>query len=272
MLPKLGIIAGGGELVAELCLACRNSGRQHFVAGIRGNVDLTTLKTSPHTIIRLGAIGDLITKFKKESVEEVVMVGSIQRPTWQEVRPDLRGLKLLPKLLSGGQGDGDILRIAIKELENEGFGVVGVEEVLPELLTPVGKIGKHSPSFQANKDIRHGLSVARTIGDLDIGQAVVVQQGMILGVEAAEGTDSLVSRCGLLSKPGDKGTLIKIKKAQQDSRADLPTIGPRTVEGVHRSGLGGIALQAQASLIVQRSKVIALADQYGLFVLGINLK
>tara|TARA_Y100000588_G_scaffold347339_1_gene396080 strand:- start:8297 stop:9181 length:885 start_codon:yes stop_codon:yes gene_type:complete len=270
--PKLGIIAGGGELVSELCSACSESGRQYFVVGIRGNADQSSLQGTPHKIIRLGAIGELVSELRKQAVEEIVMVGSIQRPTWQEVRPDLRALRLLPRFLSGGQGDGDILRIAIMELENEGFRVIGVEQIMPDLLTPVGSIGRYSPSSQVRKDIALGLRVATTIGHLDIGQAVVVQQGLVLGVEAAEGTDSLIFRCGLLSKRGEKGTLIKVKKPLQDSRADLPTIGPYTVRRAQESGLGGIVLQARASLIVGRRKVIELADRHGIFVLGIDVK
>ena len=272
MRPKLGIIAGGGELVSEVCSACSKSGRQYFVVGIRGNADQPSLQGIPHKIIRLGAIGELISVLRRQAVEEIVMVGSIQRPTWQEIRPDLRALKLLPRVVSGGQGDGDILRIAITELENEGFQVIGVEQVLPDLLTPVGDIGRYSPSLQVRKDIELGLSVATTIGDLDIGQAVVVQQGLVLGVEAAEGTDSLISRCASLAKSGEKATLIKVKKPLQDSRADLPTIGPYTIRRAQESGLGGIALQAGASLIVGRGEVIELADKHGIFVLGIDVK
>ncbi len=270
MRPKLGIIAGGGELVNELCSACSHSGRQYFVVGIKGNADPGKLQGTPHKIIRLGAIGELLSELKRQAVKEIVMVGSIKRPSWQEVRPDLRAMKLLPRFLSGRQGDGDVLKIAITELEKEGFRVVGVEQVLPGLLTPVGNIGRYSPSPQVRKDIAVGLSVATAIGDLDIGQAVVVQQGLILGIEAAEGTDCLISRCGLLSKAGEKGTLIKVRKSFQDPRADLPTIGPYTIKRVQESGLGGIALQACASLIVQRRKVIELADKYGIFLIGVN--
>ena len=270
--PKLGIIAGGGELVSELCLSCRASGRKHFVIGIRDSADPRSLKDSPHKIIRLGAVGELLSELKNQNVEEVVLVGSIERPGWRQLRPDLKGLQLLPKLLSGGQGDGDILRTAITALENEGFCVVGVEKILPNLLTPAGALGKYAPSSQAEKDIGLGARVARTIGNLDIGQAVVVQQGLVLGVEAVEGTDSLLSRCALLSKAGNKGTLIKMKKPLQDSRADLPTIGPHTVKQVQKSGLGGIALEAYASLIVDRTKVLELANDYGIFIFGINSK
>ena len=271
VLPKLGIIAGGGVIPGQVCYACRNSGRQHFVIGIQGSVDSYTLTSSPHKIVRLGDVGYIIAELKKQKIQDVVMVGSIIRPSWQDLRPDLRGLKLLPKLLSSGQGDGDILNIAISELEAEGFRVVGVDKVLPDLLTPSGKIGTLVPNAISKKDISLGISVAMTIGDLDIGQAVVIQQGIVLGVEAAEGTKSLLCRCRQLSKKGEKGVLIKIKKPRQDSRADLPTIGPQTVFQVNEAGLGGIAIEAGSSLIIQREEVIRLADSFGIFVLGIDL-
>ena len=271
VLRKLGIIAGGGVIPSQICSACQESGRPHFVIGIQGSVDRNSLATSPHKMFRLGAIGGIITEFKKNGIEEVVMVGSITRPSWQDLRPDFRGLKMLPKLLGSGQGDGDILKIAISELEREGFKVVGVEKVLPSLLTPLGKIGAHLPNTSSKKDISFGINVAKTIGDLDIGQAVVVQQGVVLGVEAAEGTKSLLCRCAGLSKKGEKGVLIKLKKSHQDPRADLPTIGPHTVLQLNQSGISGVALEAGSSLIVQREEVIRLADDFGIFVLGINL-
>jgi len=258
-------------LPGQICSACQISGRQHFVVGIQGSLDDSTLAGSPHKIIRLGAIGDIISEFKKEKVQEVVMVGSITRPSWQDLRPDFRGLKLLPKLLSSGQGDGDILKIAISELEEEGFRVVGVDEVLPDLLTPRGNIGAVVPNAISTRDISFGITVAKTIGDLDIGQAVVIQQGIVLGVEAAEGTRLLLCRCSRLSKKGEKGVLIKIKKPHQDARADLPTIGPQTVLQVNEAGLGGVAVESGSSLIIQREEVIRLADGFGIFVLGIDL-
>ena len=123
----------------------------------------------------------------------------------------------------------------------------------------------------SKKDVSFGISVAKTIGDLDIGQAVVIQQGIVLGVEAAEGTKSLLCRCNRLSKKGEKGVLVKIKKPHQDARVDLPAIGPQTVLQANEAGLGGIAVEAGSSLIIQREEVIRLADDFAIFVLGIDL-
>ena len=111
MLPNLGIIAGCGEIPAQVCAVCRSSGRKHFVVGIKGSANSDNLKSSPHKIIRLGAVGDIIAQFRKRRIKEVVMVGSINRPAWEDLWPDFRGLQLLPKLLNSGQGDGDILSL-----------------------------------------------------------------------------------------------------------------------------------------------------------------
>jgi DUF1009 family protein len=127
------------------------------------------------------------------------------------------------------------------------------------------------PDAEAESDIRHGLEVARVLGQADVGQAVVVQQGLVLGVEAIEGTDQLLARCGLLRREGPGGVLVKIKKPQQDRRADLPTIGLTTLEGARSAGLRGIAVEAGGTLILDRKKLAEEADKAGLFVIGVTL-
>ncbi len=161
-----------------------------------------------------------------------------------------------------------MLSAVIKELEREGFTLVGVESVLDDAVAPEGPLGQHRPDDQALADIEHGFRVAAALGTLDIGQAVIVQQGMVLGVEAIEGTDQLIRRCADLRREGLGGVLVKAKKPDQERRADLPTIGPQTVEAAHAAGLRGIAVEARSTLVVERAEMTALADRLGLFVYG----
>jgi UDP-2,3-diacylglucosamine hydrolase len=136
--------------------------------------------------------------------------------------------------------------------------------VVPEgLMTAVG------PDAAAERDIALGIEVASRLGDLDIGQAVVVQQGLVLGVEAAEGTDQLLARCGALRRDGRGGVLVKLKKPRQERRADLPTIGPDTIHRAAEAGMAGIAVHAGNCLIIERAEAIAAADRAGLFVIGV---
>jgi len=151
----------------------------------------------------------------------------------------------------------------------EGFRVVGAQELLAGELAPSGRLGAHAPDAQAEADIVRGVAIVRALGAADLGQAVVVQQGVVLGVEAVEGTDALIQRAGDLRRGGPGGVLVKLPKPGQELRADLPVIGRRTVERAAAAGLRGIAVAAGATLVLERDAVIECADRGGLFLLGI---
>lgn len=272
-LPKLGIIAGRGELPRTLIHACEASGRAYFVLALEDAAEEETVAATGdnYAWIRLGAIGKALELLKKQGVEELVLAGYVTRPKISTIRPDLKGAKLLARL--GSQlltGDNELLTNIVNFLEDEGFHVVGAEEVVRELVAPEGLIGSHYPDKRAQGDIAFGARMARAIGALDIGQGVIVQNSKVLGVEAIEGTDALITRCAPL-RDGPGGVLVKAKKPQQERRVDLPTIGVETVQRVAEAGFSGIAIEAGASLIVNRRDVSRLADQLGLFVIGYTM-
>jgi DUF1009 family protein len=266
---KLGILAGAGELPARLVEACRGEGRAFFVIAFEGEADPAPLAGVPHAWVRLGAAGTAFKHLREEGVEELVLAGGIRRPTLAALRPDWRAAAFFAKAGYRALGDDGLLSAIVKELEAEGFRVVGPESVLPSSLLPKGKIGRHVPDADADADIARGLEVARAMGALDIGQAAVVQQGLVLGVEAIEGTDALLARCAALRREGPGGVLVKTAKPGQERRADLPTIGVHTVKGAAKAGLRGIAGEAGATLVVDLDGVRREADAAGLFVVGI---
>lgn len=270
MPPKLGVLAGGGSLPRQIIEACREQGRAVVVVAFDGSTDQETVQDVEHCWTRLGAVGRIIEWLKENGAEHLVLAGRMARPSWSTVRPDWRGLKMLPKVLSSGQGDDAILSLAIDELESEGFHVVGVHEVLPRALAETGPMGRARPDKSALADIARGVDVARALGAVDVGQAVIVQQGIVLGVEAAEGTDALIARCAGLKRDGSGGVLVKCAKPDQDARVDLPSIGPDTIERAVEAGLRGIAVSAGASLVLERDDTIARADEKGVFVYGIE--
>jgi DUF1009 family protein len=163
-----------------------------------------------------------------------------------------------------------LLSAVVAELEREGFRVIGADQLLGAEIAPEGPLGAIRPSAQSAADIAHGLRIAQTLGALDIGQAVIVQQGLVLGVEAIEGTDELLRRCAALRREGSGGVLIKIEKPGQERRADQPTIGLRTVQLASETGLLGIAVEADATIVLDRQEVIRAADRAGLFVIGVR--
>ncbi|WP_454018190.1 LpxI family protein [Azospirillum sp. Marseille-Q6669] len=270
-LPKLGILAGGGTLPARIAAAVRGQGREVFVVAFDGHTDPATVVGLPHLWSRFGAAGSIIDRLKKEKVGELVFAGPVRRPSFTELLPDWYTTKFLAKVGTRALGDDGLLRSVARELEGEGFRVVGLHELLGELLTPAGPVGRLRPDGEAERDIARAVEVARTLGALDVGQGAVVQQGIVLAVEAIEGTDAMLARCAGLARPGAGGVLVKVKKPQQDRRLDLPTMGVTTVENAARAGLRGIAVEAGGSLLVDRAAVAEAADRLGLFVVGITV-
>lgn len=268
---KLGIIAGSGRMPALIIEQCQRQGRDFFVVGLEGFAEAETIGNVQHKIVRLGAVGEALKTLKTEKCEEVILAGRVARPNLSSLRPDFTATMLMAKFGSKlFSGDDALLSAIVGFMEGEGLTVVGMKEVLSELLAPVGIIGKHKPSKQHYDDIERGMKAVKHLGELDIGQAVIVENGYILGVEAAEGTDELMKRCAQLSQhEAGNGVLVKAKKPTQDPRADLPTIGPETIENAHRAGYAGVAVAAGASIILDRDKLVALADAYGLFIVGV---
>ena len=272
MAKKLGIIAGGGAIPRDLINFCKQNNRDYYVIAIEGNADPMLIDdTIPHTWIRIGQAGTGFRKFAEENVEDGIMIGTIKRPTLKDLVPDMRTAAFFAKIGMKSLGDDGILRALVKEIEGEGMVVRGIHEVLPELLIKKGVLGKVKPSRQAQADLRRAVEVATELGRLDVGQAVIVQQGLVLGVEGIEGTGELIRRCGEYRRKGEGGVLVKVRKPQQDMRVDLPTIGDKTVQVAYDAGLAGIALHAGNGLIVNEKETIKLADKLGLFVMGIDV-
>lgn len=271
MSDALAIFAGAGDLPRRLIEAARESGRKVFVVGFHDQTDPETLAAAPSIHVNMGSIGTIVRRCRAEGVSDIVMAGRIRRPSWREVRPDWHAARFIAKVGMKALGDDGLLRAVVKAFEDEGFRVIGPDQVLSSLLAPPGVLGRHKPDRQAETDIARGIEVARALGLVDVGQAVVVQQGLVLGIEAIEGTDALLARVGPLHRAGPGGVLVKLKKPQQDRRSDLPTIGLATLHNAIAAGLRGIAVEAGGSLMLDRMKLIEEADEAGIFVIGLTL-
>jgi hypothetical protein len=266
----LGIIAGSGSLPGRIIEHCRSAGRGVFVLALEGEMDPGAVAAIPHAWCRLGGAATGLDLLRANAVRDLVLAGGVRRPTLASLRPDWRAAKFLARVGYRALGDDGLLSAIVKELEREGFRVIGADQLLREASLPEGPLGRFCPDTDALADIAHGMRLARAIGALDIGQAVVVQQGLVLGVEAIEGTDGLLRRCGALRRDGPGGVLVKMEKPGQERRADRPTIGPQTVSLAAESGLRGIAAGAGATLVLDPDEVIRLADEAGIFVVGVR--
>ncbi|SOB90270.1 LpxI family protein [Thalassospira xiamenensis] len=269
---KLGIIAGGGALPARLAAAAIAAGRDVFIVKLDAHADDPALDDYPHTSLRIGAAAKILDRLKSEECRDVVLAGKVARPSFASIRPDWRAAKLLMKVGMKSLGDDGLLRLVAGELERDGFRLVGAHEILGDLAVEDGILGKMKPDDQAVSDAQHGLNVARILGAADVGQGCVVQQGLVLALEAIEGTDEMIRRSADYRREGVGGVLVKSAKPQQDRRLDLPAIGVSTVENAHNAGLRGIALLAGGTMIIDREKTVKRADELGLFIIGLSVQ
>ena len=271
MARKLGILAGGGILPQRLVEACKSSKRQVFVLAFEGQTAQATTFGVDHAWVRLGAVGAALEILRGAGVDDLVLAGPMRRPSMAELRPDKQAFKILARAGARAFGDDGLLRVVMDALESEGFKIIGVNDVIDGITAKPGPLGRVSPDETARVDIARGVDVLQALGAVDVGQAVVVQEGIVLGIEAAEGTDGLLARCAALGREGPGGVLVKLRKPGQDSRADLPTIGPETIIGARDAGLRGVAVEAGATLVLSRDAAIREADRSGLFLIGISV-
>lgn len=267
---KLGIIAGGGALPETLLHACDAKDIEPFIIAFEGHTDPALVRGRSHLWTRFGAAGQIISTLRAHEIANLTLAGSMQRPSLVELRPDLKGAEFLAKIGLGALGDNDFLTLLRELLEGEGFALHGAHKFAEGLLAPQGAVGRYEPKKADWIDIERGLAVSREMGRLDVGQAVIVQEGFVLGVEAVEGTDELIRRCKHLKRKGRKGVLVKTCKPQQDRDFDLPTIGAETIKNAVESDLAGIVIEAGQSLILEREKVAEIADRHKMFVVGVH--
>lgn len=270
MADKLGIVAGSGQLPGQLAAQCRAAGREHYIVAIKGHADPTVIGNTPHDWIRLGEGGRGIDLFHQQAVREIVFAGAVRRPSLLELRPDGRTAKFFARLGKAWIGDDSLLSALVKELEGDGFTVVAPETLLQDGLAVEGPYGSHAPDKEAFSDIERGFSVLGALSAQDVGQSVVVQQGIVLGIEAAEGTDALIKRCAPLRREGARGVLVKAHKTGQERRVDLPVVGAATMRAAIEAGLQGIAIEVGGTLVFERDEMVSLADAAGLFLVGVQ--
>lgn len=269
-IERLGVIAGGGSLPARLLAACDQAGIEVFVVGFEGQTDKTVYQGREYLCSRIGAAGTIINTLKNHNVHDLVMIGAINRPTLLDLKPDLRTARFFARISLRALGDDGLLKAMRSELEREGFRLHGVQKFADDLLAAEGNIGRYKPARHDWPDIRKGIDVLRTLGQSDIGQSVIIQDGVVLGIEAAEGTDELIRRCAAYRKRGNSGVLVKLAKPGQDESLDLPTIGPETVHLCAEAGFVGIAIETGRSLVVEPLEVAELANSYKVFVTAIT--
>ncbi|QNT78776.1 LpxI family protein [Entomobacter blattae] len=268
----VGILAGGGVLPGQVAQKIIAQGRSVFIIAFEGFAEEAVIRPFPHAYVRLGAAGQLLSLLRQNHCQDIVLIGPVRRPSLLDLRPDKEGAKILARLGKAFfRGDDGLLAALVNILAEEGFHVRGAHEFLHESVGRLGVMGKIVPDEVALHDIELGIKVIHALGKLDIGQACVVQSGVVLAVEAMEGTDKMIIRAGECRQPRPGGVLVKLAKPGQERRADMPTIGPRTIDNVVKAGLRGVGFEPGSTLFTDMQACIDLADQQNIFLYGIDL-
>ena len=274
---SVAIICGGGTMPGAVAQALVRRGRRPVMFAIKGWADPQVVGPYTHHWVALGQAGRFFRLARAEHCREAILIGMLLRPALTQIRLDWRAIRFLPRLVRAYAGGDDRLLSGIaKLLEEHDLRIVGVKDVAPDIIVPAGVLGRQEPSAGDRADIAYALNLIATLGPFDVGQAAVVANNHVLGVEAAEGTDNLLARIadmrqqGRISAPQRTGVLVKAPKPKQDRRFDLPTIGPQTVDNVVKAGLAGIAVAAGDTMIADPAEVIAAADRAKIFVVGVT--
>ena len=272
----IGLVAGGGGLPFAVAESLAARGIEPIFFALKGICDPEKVSRFRHHWISVGQIGKVVRLLRNENCRDLVFIGTLVRPALSEIRLDWGTVRAMKHILAAFRGGDDHLLSGVgRILERDGFRMVGVKDVAPDLLMPAGCLTRTAPDSSATADIAKGQDVLRALGPFDIGQAVVVIDGHVVGVEGIEGTDALLVRIAQLraegrirTKPG-RGVLVKTPKSGQDLRYDLPTLGPRTIENAAAAGLAGVAVAAGNTLVAEPQALVNAADASGLFVVGL---
>jgi len=268
---KIALVAGDTGLPDAVAQSLDAAGADFMVFPIRGHAGPEMMNRGKDNVFRIGNAAATLRKMKRLGITQIVMAGGLRRPTLREIWPSLGTLRIMIVigLKALRLGDDGLLSGIAQYLEKQGMAVRGIAQVAPQLITVRGEYGKYGWEKYMD-DIKRGFAVAKELGRLDVGQSVVVQQGLVLGLEGIEGTDSLIKRCGGLRRKGPGPVLVKTCKPGQDRRIDLPTIGATTVLNARDAGFAGIAIEAGAAIMVDFGQMVASADKYGLFIVGVT--
>jgi UDP-2,3-diacylglucosamine hydrolase len=272
----IGLIAAGGVMPFAVADSLSARGINPVLFALKGACDPVAVERFRHHWISVGQFGRAEKLFRAENCRDLVFIGTLVRPALSEVRLDWGTLRVLARVWAAFRGGDDHLLSGIgRILEQDGFRMVGIRDVAPDLLMPEGCLTRAEPDENAAADIARGREVLRALSPFDIGQAAVVIDGHVVGVEDIEGTDGLLIRVARLRMEGRiraktaSGVLVKAPKSGQDLRFDLPTIGPKTVEGAAKAQLAGVASVAGNTIVVDPQAMIEAADAAGLFVTGL---
>jgi len=267
---NIGIIAGGGKLPIAIGSNLIKKNFNIFFFVIEEFFNTKYYADFNVSIINLNSAKDIINSLKSRNIDSIIMAGNINRPSLTDLSFDFETFKLAKNLLLNKTGD-DRLLVSIKKYFNDnGFSYFDWKNHCPDLFANKEFLTQIKPSSSARENLQKALSIFKSFGEIDVGQSMIVQNKIVLGLEAVEGTDNLITRCKDYKRSGDKGVLVKFSKYNQSNILDIPTIGVNTIRLLKECAYEGLYLEKDRCLIIDKEKTIDLANQYRIFISTCN--
>ncbi|BDQ36436.1 hypothetical protein SYK_07960 [Pseudodesulfovibrio nedwellii] len=264
----IGLIAGGMQFPVLVAQGVKAKGHKLVVAGFTGHTNMDVVPLADVWMeLKLGKLNKLINYLKSNGVENVIMAGTIEKPKVMDIRHlDMRAVKLV--LGKKNRGDSALLNLISGEFDKEGMQVVPAHKFLPELLTPEGVLTRREPDEQEWNDLRFSWKIAKELGRLDVGQCLVVREGVVAAVEALEGTDTAIRRgCEF---GGSGCVVVKVFKPGQQEEVDLPSLGMDTLKIMAEGKATCLGIEAGKSLFFDREAALEFADKAGISIVGLH--
>ena len=265
----VGLIAGNGQFPLLFAQAAKEQGVRVVAVAMEGE---TNPEIANHvdvcSFVKVGQLGRMIKFFHKHSITQAAMAGGVRKTRlFEGARPDLTAVKLLAQ--SALKQDDGMLRAIAREFESKGITIIDSTLYMPECLAPAGLLTSNAIDSKTESELSYGYEVARKIGELDIGQTVIVKGGAVVALEAIEGTDACIERAGNLTQQSG-AVAVKIAKPDQDMRFDVPAIGITTIENLSRAGIKVLGVEAGRTLFLEPQKIIQRADELGVTIVGLT--
>lgn len=265
-MSKIGIISGGGKLPILIGNNLIKKNYDVTFFPIKDTFDKQIYSNVKTIEIKLNSIKKILKKLEENQISKIILAGNISRPSLKDINFDFETLNFARQLFLSKKGDNELLITITKLFKDKGFEYLNWKNYCPELFSSQNNLTNRLPSKEANLNLVKALNIFKNYGNLDIGQSLIVQNEIVLGLEAAEGTDKLIKRCNELKKTGDKGVLIKASKYNQSNILDVPTIGTHTLKLLIENDYEGVFIEKNNCLIIDQDEVINLANISNLFI------
>jgi hypothetical protein len=267
-LQAIAIFAGRGQLPKILIEDCLKKNRHFILFLLKNEIYEEDYSSFNPTIIAYGEIERFLTILRNQNIGNIVFIGGVTKPNFSALKVDKKGAILLAKIIANKiLGDDAVLKTVIKFFEKEGLKILKIDDLLDCVFSSKGLISQVIPTYENNLDIELGIKAIKHFSKFDVGQALIVAQKQIIAIEALEGTDAMISRFQTLKSDfKNNAVLIKLKKSNQSDKADLPTIGLKTIFQCAEVGIKGLVIQANSTLVLDKVQLVKAVNNKKLFL------